>query len=77
MQELDARLDLCREETKLVVGRTSPAVDDLRTALADDPKLRAEAEALIAGTSDLEPRDHLTRWRNVLLRIALAPEGAP
>lgn len=61
----------CMVETKLTVGASGPAVVALRTALAADADMRGEAQRMIAAGVPVEPRDHVTRWRNALLRQSL------
>jgi hypothetical protein len=69
---LNDYLDLCATETNLTLGVTGPATRALQAALVSDPTMRDEAQVVVAGTKDLEDRDHVTRWRNALLRNALA-----
>jgi hypothetical protein len=68
---LDEHLSACMAETDLRIGRGGKAVTALRQAVADNPETRAAAHRLIAAGALVERRDHITRWRNVLLRQAL------
>jgi hypothetical protein len=61
----------CLGETRLHLGVACPAATVLAQALADDPLLTIEAQELIESGVPVEQRDHLTRWRNSLLRQAL------
>lgn len=70
-QTLDQHLKNCLAETGLRIGVVSPAVTVLSEALRADPSLTIEAQELIESGVPVEQRDHITRWRNGLLRQAL------
>ena len=70
--DLTERLQVCMQQTRLTMGITTQATEELRLALRDDPALVAEAEARIAAGVLAEQRDHFTRWQNSLLRTCLA-----
>lgn len=64
--------------TQLKIGASCPAIDTLHVELAANPEMREQARAMIAATPEpLEMRDHISKWRNSLLRQALAqvPHG--
>lgn len=71
---LDEHLHDCLGQSRLHIGVYPPAAQALAEALAEDPKLTIEARDLIESGVPVEQRDHITRWRNSLLRQAL---GAP
>lgn len=68
---LAEHLNDCLGATRLHIGVVRPAVTVLAQALADDPLLTIEAQELIESGVPVEQRDHITRWRNGLLRQAL------
>jgi hypothetical protein len=68
---LDQHLDVCMQQTHLRIGAWGACCDDLYAALQADPEMLTTAQQMVAGSVQLEQRDHITRWRNSLLRQAM------
>lgn len=68
---LKEHIAACQARDGLTVFTAGPALGALRAALAADPDMVREAQATIAEGLPVEPRDHITRQRNALLRQAL------
>lgn len=71
MSPLETHLNACRLQTGMRLGVASTAVNMFLAGLHTDSGLRTEARLLEASTRDLEPRDHITRWQNGLIRRLL------
>lgn len=71
MKPLQEHLTDCLGQSRLHIGVVPQAMKVLAQALADDPHLTIEAQDLIESGVPVEQRDHVTRWRNGLLRQAL------
>lgn len=53
------------------LGYAGPEFVALRQAMGNDPELAREARLKIVTDPNVERRDHITRWRNDVLRRAL------
>lgn len=66
---LEGYLDALAHSTKLIEGAGNVAA--LRSALAADADMAEQARSMIVKDAHLPKRDHITRWRNDILRRAL------
>lgn len=73
ISRLERLIHGCMAATQLKVGASHPQVVAFISELLTDPAMQQQARTMLANTpASIEQRDHISKWRNDLLRQALA-----